>query len=153
MTADMTAGDARLEAYADAVGTYLGIATARYANAASTICTWNPGKSKEDIRFTFSRQTLPMTRDFAEGNPFSASSGNFLDGVETWLFKALMHLPQTNKVGGVKQADATTIDVPPMTLISSDPPYYDNIDYAELSDFFYVWLKKSLEPVMDSVVQ
>ena len=94
-----------------------------------------------------------MTWDFEKGNPFSASSGNFLDGVETWLFKALMHLPQTNKVGGVKQADATTIDVPPMTLISSDPPYYDNIDYAELSDFFYVWLKKSLEPVMDSVVQ
>ena len=81
----IAAGGTKATAYADAVATYLGLATARYSNASTTICSWNPGEKKEDIRFTFSRQAIPMTWDYAEGNPFSASSGNFSDNFETWL--------------------------------------------------------------------
>src|SRR6202043_2222876 len=73
----LEAGGTGATGYAEAIATYLGLAVARYSNASSTICSWNPGIKKEDIRFTFSRQGVPMTWDYAEGNPFSDSSGNF----------------------------------------------------------------------------
>lgn len=129
--------------YATAVSTYLALAVARYTNASSTICSWNPGEKKEDIRFTYSRQALPMTWDFAEGNPFSSSSGNFLDGVETWLFKAIRFLPAGLKPGHAVQLDAQRQTVSDGKFVSTDPPYYDNIGYADLSDFFYAWLRRS----------
>ncbi|BBZ96180.1 DUF1156 domain-containing protein [Bradyrhizobium diazoefficiens] len=138
-------------AYAEAVGTYLGLATARYSNASSTICSWNPGAKKEDIRFTFSRQAIPMTWDYAEGNPFSNSSGNFSDNFETWLYKALLFLPLTALPGHCVQADAATQDLAVGHVVSTDPPYYDNIEYADLSDFFYVWQRRSLRQVFPSL--
>jgi putative DNA methylase len=135
-----------VSAYADAVATYLGLATARYSNASTTICSWNPGEKKEDIRFTFSRQALPMTWDYAEGNPFSASSGNFSDNFETWLYKVLLVLPEKGLSATCVQADAATQTVSAGKVVSTDPPYYDNIGYADLSDFFYVWQRRSLKP-------
>jgi adenine-specific DNA methylase len=77
-------GGSAATAYAEAVGVLLGLGVSRYSNACTTICTWNPGEKKEDIRFTFSRQALPMTWDFAEGNPWSGSSGNFADNFDLW---------------------------------------------------------------------
>jgi putative DNA methylase len=147
----LNAGGTGPSAWADAVGVYLGIATARYSNASSTICAWNPGKTKEDIRFTFSRQALPMTWDYAEGNPFSASSGNFSDNVETWLYKALLFLPELASVGTATQADATVQTISSGKVVSTDPPYYDNIGYADLSDFFYVWLRRTLRPIFPDI--
>lgn len=144
----LTANGAGATAYADAIATYLSVATARYANACTTICSWNPGQSKEDIRFTFSRQALAMTWDFAEGNPFSSSSGNFSDNIETWLYKSLLFLPDTNIPGTAIQADAATQVISSKKLVSTDPPYYDNISYADLSDFFYVWQRRSLKSIM-----
>lgn len=138
-------------AYAESVATYLGIAASRYANAASTICTWNPGAAKEDIRFTFARQALPMTWDFAEGNPLSDSSGNFGDNIDTWLFKAISALPAVGS-GKAFQADATSSESALAAVVSTDPPYYDNIGYADLSDFFYVWLRRALHSLYPDIL-
>ena len=128
-------------AYADAVGVYLACAVDYGANYWSVIATPADGF----IRGTFARQALPMTWDYAEAPPFGSTSGNWLGGV-TWISKALDLLPQTQ--GGVAvQADAATQVLNTNKLISTDPPYYDNIGYADLSDFFYVWLRRSLKSV------
>jgi putative DNA methylase len=132
-------------AYAEAVGVYLGLSVARYSNASTTVCSWNPGQKKEDIRFTFSRQALPMTWDYAEGNPFSASSGNYSDNIETWQNKVLLFLPGKAHGGAAAQADAAVQAISSGKVVSTDPPYYDNIGYADLSDFFYVWQRRSLK--------
>ena len=131
-------------AYAEAVSLYLGIAVARYSNAASSICSWNAGEKKEDIRFTFSRQALPMTWDFAEGSPFSDSSGNFADNFETWLYKTILNFPSKMPPGRAVKEDATSNNPCNKLFHSTDPPYYDNIGYADLSDFFYIWLRRAL---------
>jgi putative DNA methylase len=143
----LNAGGAGATAYSDAMATYLGIAVSRYSNAASTICTWNPGLKKEDIRFTFSRQALAMTWDFAEGNPFSDSSGNVADSYGTWVYKALTWLPRRALAGASRQVDAATQNLSVEKIVSTDPPYYNNIGYADLSDFFYLWLRRALKPV------
>ena len=104
----LEAGDSGAKAYAQAVSIYLGIAVARYANSASTNCSWNPGEKKEDIRFTFSRQAISMTWDFAEGNPFSDSSGNFADNFEIWLYKTLLFLRVRCLMGHASQQNATS---------------------------------------------
>lgn len=138
-------------AYAEAIQVFLGMSVARYSNSATTICSWNPGEKKEDIRFTFSRQAIPMTWDFAEGNPFSGSSGNYSDNIETWLYKALLFLPHTRLAGTASQADAAAQSFVSDCVVSTDPPYYDNIAYADLSDFFYVWVRRSLRPVLPNL--
>ena len=145
-------GGRGLIAYAEAVCVYLGICVARYSNASSTVCSWNPGEKKEDIRFTFSRQALSMTWDFAEGNPFSDSSGNFSDNFETWVYKALLFLPSSEVVGLASQENASTQNVSLAKTVSTDPPYYDNIGYADLSDFFYIWLRKTLRQIFPGLL-
>ena len=140
----LATGGIGLVAYAEAITCYLSLSIARYANACSTICTWNPGEKKEDIRFTFSRQSLPMTWDFAEGNPFSESSGNFNDNVDTWMFKAISALPACG-IATANQEDAAEPHLHGLgNIVSTDPPYYDNIGYADLSDFFYIWIRRSI---------
>lgn len=146
----LAAGGQAATAYADAIAVYLAMGISRYANASTSLCSWNPGASKEDIRFTFSRHALSMTWDFAEGNPFSDSSGNIADGFETWLYKSILFLPAIG-AGVVEQADASTQNVSQAKFVSSDPPYYDNIGYADLSDFFYVWLRRALSPVFPAL--
>ena len=143
----LLAGGTGATAYAEAIASYLGVAFSRYSNAASTICTWNPGKTKEDIRFTFSRQALQMTWDFAEGNPFSDSSGNLADSYQVWVCKALVWLAASATPGVAQQADAATQRVSLAKVVSTDPPYFDNVPYADLSDYFYLWLRRALKPV------
>ncbi len=86
-----------------------------------------------------------MVWDFAEGNPFSESSGNWMNNVE-WGAKALTNMPAKGS-GSAIQADATRQETSLDKVVSTDPPYYDNIGYADLSDFFYVWLRRSLRPI------
>ncbi|NDJ91716.1 DUF1156 domain-containing protein [Mycolicibacter kumamotonensis] len=132
-------------AYADAVATYLGFAISRLADYGSSISTWMPDPKNEGIRNTFARQAIPMTWDFAEANPFSAASGNFwfmLRGIG----RVLDELPAQLPVGLVAQRDAAS-ETRDDLLISTDPPYYDNIGYSDLSDFFYTWLRRSLRSV------
>ena len=133
-------------AYADAVITYLAFVVDKCADFWSSICSWN--STGEKIRQTFSRQAIPMTWDFAETNPFSTSSGNWYSMVG-WVAKVVRNLPQpAGDNGHTAQRDAQARIVEVGTcLISTDPPYYDNISYADLSDFFYVWLRHNLRDV------
>ncbi len=131
-------------AYADAVATYLAMVVDKDADYWSTICSWHSGRDL--IRNTFARQAIPMVWDYAEANPFSNSSGNFLGAVD-WVADVLRALSQQAD-GKAKQYDSTTFISPDISpIISTDPPYYDNIGYADLSDFFYVWLRRSLARV------
>jgi putative DNA methylase len=130
-------------AYADAIAVYLAFATDKCSDYWSSICTWH--SSGEKMRNTFGRQAIPMTWDFAEANPMCDSSGNWMAMVD-WSWKALAHTP-ANIRGFAKQNDAQSQNISLNKLVSTDPPYYDNICYADLSDFFYVWLRKALRPV------
>ncbi len=128
-------------AYAEAVGVYLGMAIDYAANYWSVIATPADGF----IRGTFARQALPMTWDYAEAPPFGSTSGNWMGGIE-WAAKAMDGFPVAG-AGASAQADAAVQSISAGKVISTDPPYYDNIGYADLSDFFYVWLRRSLRPV------
>ncbi len=135
-------GGSGAAAYADAVVTYLGLATSRCTDYFSTINTW--ASSGEFVRNVFSRQAIPMAWDFAETNPLSRSTGNFLGQVE-WTASSLELVPATGS-GFAVQADAASRGFDNL-LMSTDPPYYDNIGYSDLSDYFYVWLRRSLREV------
>jgi putative DNA methylase len=134
-------------AYAEAVSVYLGIGVNRLCDRTSSLCSWDVGYTK--IRNTFGRQALPMVWDYCEGNPFSESTGNFEDAV-TWIVKVVNDLPSI-KIGQARHADAQTQNISKNRAVSSDPPYYDNIGYADLSDFFYVWLRRTLQPVFPNL--
>ena len=136
-------GGTGAEAYTEAVGVYLGIGIDRLADRSSTICGWDVGYRK--IRNTFGRQAIPMVWDYAEGNVFSNSTGNFASQLE-WIEKFLVEVPAT-VYGSSSQMDASSQNRTQYKVVSTDPPYYDNIGYADLSDFFYVWLRKSLRPI------
>ena len=86
-----------------------------------------------------------MVWDYAEANPFCKSSGNWIAMVD-WTTKALAHMPG-NRHGFAQQHDAATQNISINKVISTDPPYYDNIGYADLSDFFYVWMRRSLRAI------
>jgi putative DNA methylase len=133
----LNAGSTSAKAYAEAVSVYLSFAVSYAANYWSTIATPADGF----IRGTFSRQALPMTWDFAEAPPFGNTSGNWLSGIE-WVSKAIEYLPGSGS-GVAFQGDAASEVVSPNRVISTDPPYYDNIEYADLSDYFYIWLRNS----------
>ena len=130
------------EDYADAVCTYLALAIGREADMCSSFDRWH--NSGGFVTGVFGRQAIPMIWDFAESNPFSNSTGNWMAHIE-WIAKVVERLPADVNGGAVHQADAsTTIHAQAGPVIVTDPPYYDNIDYADLSDFFYVWLRPLL---------
>ncbi len=133
------------EEYANAIRTYLALAVGKNADYCSSFATWHI--SREIVRNIFARQAIPMVWDFAELNPFSNSTGNYLAHVE-WVSKAVERLPADANAGQARQADAsTTIHADSGPVIVTDPPYYDNIGYADLSDFFYVWLRPLLRDI------
>ena len=133
------------KAYADAVSIYLGFMVGQLANHSSTICGWN--SPNQQMRSTFSRQALPMTWDFAEVNPFSESSGSYRS-LFTRQIKAFEVLGGGHHEQAViNQLDAQSVQYPEGVVVSTDPPYYDNIAYADLSDFFFTWMKRTLSPV------
>jgi putative DNA methylase len=134
-------------AYGDAVAIYLAFAVDKGANYWSTICAWHA--SRDIIMSTFARQALPMVWDYAEANPLSTSSGNFTLGIEQ-AAKMIDACPASVN-GQVVQCDATTISKQEPVIVSTDPPYYDNIGYADLADFFYVWLRRSLSSIYPNI--
>jgi putative DNA methylase len=127
--------------YARAVATYLAFTTSKIADRNSVICTW--ADNREHARNTFTRQALPMTWDFAESNPLSESSGNYMGGVES-VEQLLRFLPAAT-IGRAVQANASNDLIAKNSVICTDPPYYDNVSYSDLADFFYIWLRRSLE--------
>jgi putative DNA methylase len=137
--------------YADAVATYLALGIGRLANRCSSQCFWDVGG--EGVMQVFARNALPMVWVFAEANPFSDSSGNFVGQVD-YLAEALSRAP-ASAPAHVEQLDAAALDVSASAMVSTDPPYYDNVPYADLSDFFYVWLRRcagSLYPELFSTL-
>ena len=131
-------------AYAEALAVYLALAVDKVADRNSTICAW--AGLREHARNTFGRQAIPMVWDFAESNPFSDSSGNFWGGVISIGYG--LSSVYTNVAGYGAQRDAQAPVLGPERIVSTDPPYYDNIGYGDLSDFFYVWLRHSLRCVL-----
>ncbi|QUY62282.1 DUF1156 domain-containing protein [Gulosibacter molinativorax] len=137
-------GGAGAAAYADAVSTYLAQAISRVTNKLSSICTWDSSPKMESVRGVFARQAIPMAWDFAEANPFGGSGGDYLEDL-AWVTRVLDRLPAAG-YGVVESADAASRDYENVVL-STDPPYYDNIGYSDLSDYFYVWLRRSLRAI------
>ncbi|MBS0558268.1 MAG: DUF1156 domain-containing protein [Proteobacteria bacterium] len=139
----LAAGGTGASAYAEAVATYLAFALSKLADRGSSICTWFT--ERDSTRNTFGRQAIPMTWDFAELNTLLASTGSFL-GAVIWTAESIEGCGGQSRgaVGTATQASATTQEISDGKLVSTDPPYYDNIGYADLSDFFYVWLRRSL---------
>ena len=137
--------DGGSSAYADAVATYLGMAISRTLNKSTAVCSWDSSPKMEAVRGLFARQAIPMAWDYAEANILGSSSGNFAEDVE-WVTRSLEWVPTTGPVGVATQADASSRGFRDL-VISTDPPYYDNIGYSDLSDFFYVWLRRTLRSV------
>lgn len=140
----LAGGGSGAAAHADAVAVYLAFALSKQADLGNSLCRWEP--VAQCPRQLFGRQAIPMIWDFAEGNPLGSSSGAwvvFVDGIAKAFAKTFEFIP-AKAVGHSNQADAGRQEVSKAKVVSTDPPYYDNIGYADLSDFFYVWLRRSL---------
>ena len=140
---NLVAGGIGATAYSDAVAVYLAFLVSQVANHSSSVCGWNSANTQ--MRSVFARQAIPMVWDFAESNPFCNSSGSF-NNLHERLVKGFAALGEGG-FGCAMQADANSQAISTDKLVSTDPPYYDNIEYADLSDFFYVWLRRSLRPI------
>ena len=129
----------------EAIEVYLAINVDRLADYASTICIWET--QANEVKHTFARFTLPMTWDFAEGNPLSGQNRYYKGGIEyvgRFLTKTLSGLRSGQLDAEVVNLPAQVLNGKPVNTIITDPPYYDAISYADLSDFFYVWLRRSI---------
>ena len=137
-------GRKNASAYADAVGLYLAIAVSRATDYWGTGAIWEPGGLF--IAHVFTRNALPMTWDYPEANPFGGRSGSWNQTCVQWIERYLKTVG-TYGAGSAIQADAQTQSLSLGCVVSTDPPYYDNIGYADLSDYFYVWLRRSIRSV------
>ena len=145
----LDAGGCGATAYAQSVGLYLAFALDKVADRGCSIGRWDPTPTQSGIINAFSRQALPMTWDFAESNPLGDASGNYVSATQLVAKALLVSVPLIP--GIAQQADASTQEISEAKVISTDPPYYDNIAYADLSDFFYIWLRKNLKPIYPSL--
>jgi putative DNA methylase len=135
----------KAQLYGDAMTTYLACALSRMTDYHCTLATWNP--TNENVSHLFQRQAIPMAWDFAEANPLEGKLD--FSVASRWVADSLKTVPAERKPAKVFQYDARSTN-PPIdhsVAISTDPPYYDNIGYADLSDFFYVWLRKALRGI------
>lgn len=135
-------------AYAEAVAVYLAFAIDKLSDRGSTICGWD--SSRDSLRNTFGRQAIPMVWDFAEANFLSDSSGSIENALDQ-AFRVVREGVAACSSGVAVQRDAQSQEISRDKVISTDPPYYDNIAYADLSDFFYVWLRKSLRQIFPTL--
>jgi len=139
----LTEGGAGAKAYAEAVGVYLGLGVSKLTDYNSSLVVWS--SSRDQAKTTFARQALPMVWDFAEVSPLAGAAGDLntsLENISRGLEAVKHALP-----GTVSQRDATGAGPLQFQVFSTDPPYYDNIGYADLSDYFYVWLRRSQQTV------
>jgi putative DNA methylase len=132
------------EEYTEAVVNYLALVADMTAAFTNELCRWE--NTSEAIKQLYSRQALPMLWDYAEVNPFSASSGSSMTGLG-YYYEVMKHCSQLNSTSAtVSQFSATSLPYPnnDFEAVITDPPYYDNVPYSYLSDFFYVWLKRTV---------
>jgi putative DNA methylase len=135
-------GGTASKAYAEAVAVQLGMALSRLADSCNAHCRWAADKTQ--LKNLFSRQAIPMSWDFFEANPFAGGAGDFLVSATT-VAKALERWTGAAS-GSIRNYDAQTVKYPKGAVISTDPPYYDNISYADLSDFFFCWMRRVQQP-------
>lgn len=145
----LEAGGCGALAYGQAIGVYLALTIGKLANFQSTICTWD--NRNGNVRAAFTRQAIPMTWVFAEGNPFSSVTGNY-DTMLKNVYESVAEL-YTGLPVVVKQDNAVTMQFPKNSILFTELPYYDNIGYADLSDYFYIWLRKCLRDVFPSLFE
>jgi putative DNA methylase len=136
-------GGSGATAYAEAVGVYLALGVDKATDYNTTLVAWSP--TRDQAKSTFARQALPMVWDYAEINQLAGAAGDFSVSLEG----GVRFLERGASTGGgwATQADAAAQSVSRNKVVSTDPPYYDNIGYADLSDFFYVWLRRSMRSV------
>lgn len=141
----LSEGGASATAYADCIATYLAFVISKVADYNCALVPWY---TKEDRPgHLFSKQAIPMVWDYAELNPLSDVGGS-LRASSRIVADALLGCPMSSpRRASVQQLDAMSSALPFRCVISTDPPYYDNVGYADLSDFFYVWLRRSLRGV------
>lgn len=138
----LDAGGCGAAAYAEAVGVYLGLAVDKTIDYNSSLVAWSP--TRDQAKTTFGRQALPMVWDFAEINTLAGAAGDIAVSIEG----ICRSVSAASLIAGhVRQSDAQNQTISSAKVVSTDPPYYDNIGYADLSDFFYVWLRKSLKSI------
>lgn len=142
----LNSGGSAADAYAEAVSVYLSLGVGRSANYWSSLTPWGG----EFIVQTFGRNALPMVWDFAEANPFSSSTGNWT-GALAWIENVITRALPANAAGFASQETAQKQNISQGKVVSTDPPYYDNIGYADLSDYFYVWLRKSVRDIYPEI--
>lgn len=135
--------DTSASAYGEAIATYLGMAVSRSTNTLNALAVWSQGR--EQTVNLFSRQAIPMNWDFPEVNPFAGAAGDFALTTNS-MSKVISNAPAKG-FSKIIQRDAQTQKISLNKVISTDPPYYDNIGYADLSDFFYGWMRRSLRKI------
>lgn len=148
----LEAGGVGATAYADAVAVYLAFVADKEAESLCSLATWSSAAKNELVVSTFRRQALPMTWDFAEANCFASSSGSLEKNIEA-IARAIETALSGSGSGTALQADAQTQRTSSLKFVSTDPPYYDNIGYADLSDFFYVWMRRTLGPIFPGLFE
>jgi putative DNA methylase len=131
-------------AYADAVTTYLACCLSRAADFWNSNATWEPEGGF--IAHLYTRQGIPIIWSFAEASPLGEGTGSWVDTCVEWVARVLQDL-RSPISGTVTIKDATSSHFPPGSIFSTDPPYYDNVGYADLADFFYVWLRRTLRSI------
>ena len=136
-------------AYSEAISVYLALVVGKLANYQSQICTWD--NRKGNIRAAFTRQAIPMTWVFAEGNPFSSVTGNY-DSMLQDVVRSVRKLPYKASAK-VLQGDGTRFEFPQNSILFTELPYYDNVGYADLSDYFYVWMRRCLKNVFPALFE
>lgn len=135
-------------AYGDAMAVYLTFCIDRCADFNNSLTGWRPGNEK--IMYLFSRQAIPMVWDFGEANIMENVVGGFTTNLE-YQVKCLLKLGSVDAGGSALQLDAAAQNFSKLKVISTDPPYYDNIPYAVLSDFFYLWMRRSLRNIFPAL--
>ena len=137
-------GGSGAQAYAEAITVYLTFTVDRCADFNNSLTGWRQGNEK--IMYLFARQAIPMTWDYGEANIMEKVVGGFISNLE-YQVKCLLKLSKSSVSGNAFQLDAATQTISANKVVSTDPPYYDNIGYADLSDFFYVWMRRTLRAV------
>ena len=139
-------GGQSARAYSEALAVYLSFVIDKVANTLCAVAIWST--SRDQTATVFARQAIPMTWDYPDVNPFAGAAGDPIISIES-ISRVLENLP-ANLPSSASQQDAMQINGNAITL-STDPPYYDNISYADLSDFFYVWMRRNLRDIYPDI--
>ena len=146
--ASLDRGGVGPKAYAEAVSVYLGLAVSKLSDAQSSLCRWKT--SMDQSIATFGRQALPMVWDYSEANVFGGMAGDLNVSIKNMM--RVVDSLRANIEAHAYQADAHSQNISKGAVVSTDPPYYDNIGYADLSDFFYIWLRRTLRSVFPKLL-